>query len=278
VLGALLFAAYRLLRPAVAPEVARRIDVDPALLDRLGEGFRRAWKRDPTRDELAEMVLDHADDEVLYREALALGLDRDDPAVRRRLIEKLTVMRHGAVAEPTDAALARWFAEHRHHFHEEGRTWFRQVFLDPGRRRGAVSEDARTALAALTGGADPAALGDPSPLPAEADGLPDVQVGHLYGKGFLDSLVALPAGAWQGPLSSTKGVHLVRVTRRQPPRDPELADVRAAVRADWITARSKGYLDAAAGLLPRYRIRIAPAARQKLEGAGLLGPLLEAGR
>jgi peptidyl-prolyl cis-trans isomerase C len=257
-------------RPAVpAP---RRIQVDSALVDRLADSFGRAWQRDPTRDELAEMVLDQIDDEVLYREALAEGLDRDDPAVRRRLIEKLTVMRHGEVPAPTAAELRQWFAQRRHHFHQPGRLWFEQLFLDPGKRRGAISDEARVALAALQRGE--AVAGDPSPLPAVVDGLQDMQVGHLFGKGFLDSLGGVALGIWQGPLSSLRGVHLVRVTRREPPRDPPFEEVAAAVRADWVTARSKGYLEAAAGLLPRYRIEIAPEVRRRLEGAPLLAPVL----
>jgi peptidyl-prolyl cis-trans isomerase C len=266
----LLFAGYRAVRPA-APAPGR-IEVDAPLVDRLADSFRRAWQREPGRDELAEMVLDHIDDEVLYREALAEGLDRDDPAVRRRLIEKITVMRHGAVPEPSQDQLRQWYAQRRHHFHQPGRWWFTQVFLDPGKRRGAVSEDARAALAALERG-EPVA-GDPSPLVATVDGLQDMQVGHLFGQGFLDSLSAGAVGRWQGPLSSLRGVHLVRLTRREPPRDPPFEEVAAAVRADWITARSKGYLDAAAGLLPRYQIEVAPAVRRRLAGAPLLAPVL----
>jgi len=98
ILGALLFAVYALARGrrhgdgAAAPGARPAIEVGAATIDRLADSFRRAWKREPTRDELAEMTLDYVDDEILYREALAQGLDRDDPAVRRRMIEKMTVM------------------------------------------------------------------------------------------------------------------------------------------------------------------------------------------
>jgi hypothetical protein len=105
--------------------------------------------------------------------------------------------------------------------------------------------------------------------------MPEVQVAHLFGRGFLDSLGAVPLDRWEGPLSSTQGVHLVRLTRRQPPRDPTFEEARASVRADWITARSKGYLEAAARLLPSYRIDVAPEVRRRLEGAPLLAPVLE---
>jgi PPIC-type PPIASE domain len=287
VLGALLFAVHGLLHrgptgapdPAARPPVSRRIAVDQPLVDGLVDSFKRAWKRDPTRDELAEMVLDHVDDEVLYREGLAQGLDRDDPAVRRRLIEKVTVMNHEPPPEPSDAELRRWFEDRRHHFRDPGRLWFRQLFFDPGVRRGQVSADARAALARLDGDSEAAAsLGDTSPLPPQVEGMTELQVAHLFGKGFLDSLAGLEVGKWQGPLSSTQGVHLVRLARRQASRDPPFDEARAAVRADWITARSKGYLEAASRLMPRYRIELAPAVRRRLEGARLLAPVLEAAR
>jgi hypothetical protein len=143
-------------------------------------------------------------------------------------------------------------------------------------RRGDVSEDARQALAVLARGGQ--VTGDPSPLPSDVDGLPEMQLAHLFGKGFLDSLGAVELNRWQGPLSSSQGVHLVRVARRQAARDPSFEEALPAVRADWITARSKGYLDAAARLMPRYQIEVAPAVRRKLAGAALLAPVLEATR
>src|SRR6185369_8211942 len=214
------------------------------------------------------------DEEILFRQALALHLDRDDPAVRRRLIEKMTVMQRPAAPppEPAPGELDAWYASRRHHFHQPARFWFRQVFLDPARHGAAINRDADAALAELQrAGASPAA-GDPSSLPAEADGLTDLQISHLFGNGFLQSLASLPLARWQGPLSSMRGVHLVRLARREPARDPPFDEVQAAVKADWVTARSKGHIDAAAALMPRYRIRIPEDARRRLEGAALLAP------
>jgi hypothetical protein len=292
-LGAALFAVYALVghrgqrgagEASVLP-ISRRIDIDRALLERLGEGFRRAWKREPTREELAEMVLDHVNEEMLYREAQRLRLDRDDPAVRRRMIEKVTVMKQpqAPVPEPSEAELRRWFDQHPHHFHEPDRFWFRQLFFDPQRRRASLNEDAAKVLAELRRDGDgdrlpPAATGDVSSLPPVVEAMPALQVAHLFGKGFLGSLAGAPVGRWEGPLSSTQGLHLVRLERRQMARDPAFAEVQAAVRADWITARSKGTLEAAGQLLPQYQIHIAPDSRQQLTGASLLAPVLEAAR
>ncbi|HET6283508.1 MAG TPA: peptidylprolyl isomerase, partial [Polyangia bacterium] len=197
VLGAALFAVYGVVNRRGAPgaggssmsPVNGRIDIDQVLLERLGEGFRRAWKREPVREELAEMVLDHVNEEILYREAQRLRLDQDDPAVRRRMIEKVTVMRQPQtpVPEPSEAELRRWFSEHPHHFHQPDRFWFRQLFFDP-RRRASLNEDAARALDELRhdgeDGRRPvpgAGVGDVSSLPPVVEGMPALQVAHLFG-------------------------------------------------------------------------------------------------
>ena len=283
--GALLFAIHAVVQRArrapdepAAAAVSRRIAIGAPVLDRLADGFRAAAQREPSRDELGELLLEFVDEEVLYREALGLRLDRDDPAVRRRLIEKMAVMKRAQELprEPTRAELERWFAERRHHFVEPARLWFEQIFFDARVRRGAVNEDALAALALLPDArpGDPRP-GDPSPLPAAVDGMSELQVAHLYGPGFVGSLATLAPGRWQGPLSSSAGVHLVRLQRRQPARDPSFAEVEAAVRADWMTQRSKGYVEAAASLLPGYEITIAAPVRQRLAGAALVAPLLQ---
>jgi peptidyl-prolyl cis-trans isomerase C len=278
-LGLVLFALYHLVRPtAGARGEASRIEVGQAELDRLEGAWKRSWKRAPSRDELAELVRDYVDEEVLFREASALHLERDDPAVRRRLIEKLAVMKHPQAPqpEPSTDELRRWFAERRHRFHQPGRFWFAQVFFDPNRRRGALNDDAAAALALLLRASPepPEAAGDPSPVPAHAEAMTDLQVAHLYGPGFLGSLAGIAVGRWQGPLSSTHGVHVVRIERREEARDPTFEEAMPAVRADWITSKSKGYADAAAELLPRYRIELGPAVKARLAGAAQLAPLL----
>src|SRR5581483_1186677 len=134
-LGAALFALYGALhggrRGGAADDRAGAggdrpvVTVDAATLDRLTSTFRHAWKREPERDELAEMTLDFVDEDILFRQALALHLDRDDPAVRRRLIEKMTVMQRPAAPppEPAPGELGAWYASRRHHFREPARFW-----------------------------------------------------------------------------------------------------------------------------------------------------------
>ena len=100
-------------------------------------GFSRTWQRPPTRDELEGLIRDRVREEVYYREALAMGLDRDDTIIRRRLQQKLEFVTDdvAAVAEPTDAELAEYLKTHADRFRVDRRVTFRQVYLDPNKRR-----------------------------------------------------------------------------------------------------------------------------------------------
>ena len=77
-------------------------------------GFSRTWQRPPTREELEGLIRDRVREEVYYREAVAMGLDQDDPVIRRRLQQKLEFVTDdvAALAEPTDAELAEYLKTH----------------------------------------------------------------------------------------------------------------------------------------------------------------------
>lgn len=260
------------------PEPARAVVLTEATLDRLRDGYLRAWRRPPTAAELGDLALEWVSEEILYREARAKGLDRDDPSVRRRLIEKMTLLARPAVApgEPTRAELERWFVWRRHRFRLPARFWFAHVFFDAERRRGRVNEDAAAALATLKRASpQPAGLGDPPPVRAVVEDATDTQVAHLFGESFAATLARLPVHEWQGPLSSKHGVHLVRLERRDPARDPALDEVEKTVRADWLTERNRGLLEAAAGLRARHHVEVPPVARKRLAGAPAMEDLLQ---
>ncbi len=87
-LGAVLFG-IGILRGDAAEPSANRITITPGVTERLMEGFRRTWQRPPTKAEFKGLVEDYLKEEVLYREALAMGLDRDDQIIRRRMRQKL---------------------------------------------------------------------------------------------------------------------------------------------------------------------------------------------
>jgi len=251
-----------------------RIALSAGDVEQLATGFERTWQRAPTAEELAGLVEDRIREEVYYREALALGLDRDDTIVRRRLRQKMEFLSEDlAATEPTGAELEAWLRANPERFRIPPRTAFRQVFLSRERRGDRVRADAERLLATLRagdGGVDPAALGDPLPLPAEGSDLSESEVARLFGTGFAARLFALEPGGWEGPVESAYGVHLVFARERSPGRDPELAEVREAVAREWIAERrSRAREDFYRELRERYDVRIAiPEARADAAAQG----------
>jgi hypothetical protein len=228
----------------------------------LTETFGRQWGRPPSEDELAGLVRDFVREEALAREALALGLDRDDTIVRRRLAQKMEFLSDdvAAMAEPRDEDLRAFLAAHPERFRVASRFTFSQVFLDRGKRGTALEADAGKLLAVLRGGnapRDAAALGDSRLLPAHQDDVPRQDVEAAFGGRFAARLEELPLDRWEGPIASDYGAHLVRVEGRAIGRMPPLDDVREAVTREWVAARREEMKAARLqALLSRYRVTI----------------------
>lgn len=284
-LGGLIFIGWGVSRkgrdqsPQTVPAISRNVEVTSRELDAARVEFRAVWKREPDARELGEVVERLVQEEILFREALAQGLDRDDKVVRRRLIEKMTAIAQpsGPAREPTRDELRRWYETYAHRFRRPAATTFDALFFDP-KRRPDPSGDAARALATLAGAAPtdatPAGVGDTFILSERTRDQTEMELSHLLGASFARAVSAAPEGRWQGPLSSTYGVHLVRVARRTPERLPPFEEVEKQVRADWLTVETRGERAAAAALAPRYQVVLPPELRRALDGAPALAPYL----
>jgi hypothetical protein len=218
------------------------IIVTQGKIDSLAAMFARIWQRPPADQELEGLIQDDVREEVFYREALALGLDRDDPLIRRRLRQKMEFISEdfAAQAEPSDDDLRAYLQAHPEAFAVEPRVTFRQVYLDPLRRGAHLAGDVDRLLAELRhmgNTADPAALGDAFLLAHRFEGVAATEVRTIFGDTFAAGLSALTPGQWQGPVPSGYGVHLVYVVERAAGRIPDLAEVREAVRREWDNTR-----------------------------------------
>jgi hypothetical protein len=241
-LGALLFALDAWLRPAAATRAPTEIVVSEARIQAIVQNFTRTWQRPPTRDELDGLIESFVREEVMVREALALGLDRDDAIIRRRLQQKVEFVSEqgAALARPTDDELRAYLAAHPDAFAVEPRITFEQITLDPARRADSAG-DARRLLEQLNrpgSRADASSLGDRLLLlePRYA-GAPQREVARLFGADFAAALVQQPVGRWVGPVKSGYGLHLVRVDALEPGGAPALDDVRPLVERELTNAR-----------------------------------------
>ena len=236
VLGAVLFVIFG--RGGSDAGVAdRQIVVSEADIGRLVEGFSRTWHRPPAADELEAQIRDYVREEVLYRTALALGLDKDDTIVRRRLRQKMEFLFEDAVPPPQEADLRAYLQAHPEKFRTQPLISFRQVFVS--QTWGAVAEaGARRILARLTSGSpDAANEGDALLLGDGFSRMPLDRIAALFGDSFAQAVAQSVSGSWVGPLRSAYGLHLVLVTAVEPEELPPFEQVRPAVEREWFAER-----------------------------------------
>lgn len=260
IIGASLFLAFDLTQDK-RPDAPNRILVDASQVEQLAAQFERTWLRPPTEAERAGLIESHVRDEVYYREALAMGLDQNDPQVRRRMRLKLEFLLEDLTAAepPGDEVLSAYLQQHPERFRVEPRLSFRQVYLDPDRDRD-LAADAERILADLRAGTAPDTLGDRSLLPYEQTAVSTTEIARTFGKTFAQAVTALQSGAWRGPLYSGFGAHLVQVSERREGRLPELAEVHAEVEREYLVERRQQLKDLAYQKLRKgYEVIVEPA-------------------
>jgi peptidyl-prolyl cis-trans isomerase C len=241
IIGAALFAVYQYLQPdrGAAP-AADEIQLSADELGQLALLFRAQWRREPTTEEFSLMVEQKVQAEVLYREALALGLDQNDEIVKRRMAQKMQFLAEDVAAaqEPTTGDLKAWYATQTDKFAMPKRVRFRHLYFSPDRRGENAREDAAKLLAQLAGQPQAVTLPEPSADPFMfqeyyRDRAPDF-LGKEFGPQFALSVADLPEGSWQGPIESGFGWHLVFVDTTAPGRIPDFEEVEADVKTAWL--------------------------------------------
>jgi peptidyl-prolyl cis-trans isomerase C len=249
------FLAAGLLLFAVAgPDgnaVDQTITVSEDQVNQLVSQWEQSWKRPPTANEIDGLIRDYVKDEVYYREGIRLGLDNNDPLVRRRMRSKLEFMSTAETDAPSDAALEAWLNKNNGRYVSDPVYDVDQIFL------GQNGAQADALLAKLRSGADPAVLGEVISLPRTLTATSKAEIARQFGDDFATALAAITPGAWTGPVESGFGAHLVRVRKVTAPKRPALNDVRKAVENDWRNAnRQSREAEAFQAMLNRYDVTI----------------------
>lgn len=230
----------------------RNITIEEEQVARLANQWEQTWRRPPSPQELDGLIRDHIKEEVYFREAMKLGLDADDPIIRRRLRTKMEFL---ATAEaenrpPTDAELAHYYATNKMRYAADTSYSFDQRFF------GDNQSDAANAVAGLNAGREMAS--ETLSVPYNMKSASESEVARQFGDAFAASLKNLPAGKWTGPVQSGFGWHAVRVNKVDASRIPPLSEIRQRVTNDW-RAETRASREAAAyqTLLDGYDIHIA---------------------
>ena len=252
-IGIAVFAVYAYMqRGRGGVESSRQIALSLDDLRQMDMYFESQWHRQPTPAEFQAMVEDKVREEVLYREGLAQGLDKDDTIVKRRMAQKMQFLAEDVAAahEPSAAELKAWFEKNTDKFALPSRISFRHLYFSPDKRGENAREDAAKALAKIAGQAQDSKLavsltdrfmfqdyyGDRAPS----------AIAKEFGPTFAVAVEKLKPGSWQGPIESGYGWHLVFVDTVIPGRIPAFEEVESDVKTAWLgeqkaTARQKAY-------------------------------------
>src|SRR4051812_3863524 len=256
-IGIALFGVYRWVAPGDSS--GRRIVITEGVVHDLLTQHVAARGREPSTTELNHLIESYVREEILYREGLRLGLERDDVVVKRRVRQKIEMIAEedASTRAPTDADLLTYLTANQARFAQPAILTFDQVFVGEPRpgpevvRVGALTRDA------LLGGAAPEPLGPPTLLPHRLTRPPADLVARDFGASFAAALENVPVGEWVGPIDSSFGAHYVRVSDRTPAAAPPLAAVRDHVVREWENdRRQRARNDAYTKMRGEYQVSI----------------------
>jgi peptidyl-prolyl cis-trans isomerase C len=274
-LGLIVAAAILIAKGPPATDASKRVAVTGADLLQQRAAFMRTWQREPTAEELRGALEKHIRQEVLYREALARGYDRDDLVVRRVMQQKMEFLAASQAMQepPTEEEIEAFFTLRQERYRLPAVLSFEQIYLSADQRGAAVEQAAIDLLARLRSeDPDPDALvswGDAIMLDTTYAHQTERDAAAAFGELFAEALVRLPIGEWQGPVSSGYGLHLVKVTEREESRVPEWREVATRVISDMefeakAAARDQLYQEIAQS----YEVFLDNEVREFLESAG----------
>ncbi len=244
-IGALLFGLFALLNDDASSIDANRIEITASNVERLREVWSKQWNRQPTETELKGLIKSHIREEVLYREGLALGLDKNDTIIRRRLAQKMEFLFEDLAMQgkPTEEDLKAYFDRNKDKYLLPARVSFSHIYFNVDRRGKAAYGNAKRLLKRLrSNGSSPVRVsdqGDRFMLGYDYAQKTQQEVGNVFGRQFAGKLFKTRKGIWQGPIESGYGIHLVQVRDRIESRLPQLDEVRDSVQLDFLYERRR---------------------------------------
>lgn len=239
-IGAVLFSAYAWINRSAAPaESARKIVLTDDDLLQLVVTWQAQGRPEPTPAQMQTLIEAKVREEVLYREALAMGLDQDDTIVKRRMAQKMDFLAEdlSALREPSRDELRAWLKAHPQDFALPPRITFHHLYFSFDERGEKAQEAATTALTGISGrpvdAPETTTLGDTFMFQDfYPDRTPD-EVGSVFGDKFAKALFQLKPGAWSGPIESGFGWHLIFIDSLTPGHVPEFEEIEGEVKAQW---------------------------------------------
>jgi len=240
----------------------RSIVVTRGKISSIEENFKRVWSRNPTEKELDGLIQDYIEEEVLYREALALGLDKNDTVIRRRLRQKMEFLNDEILqqAEPSDQILLDYYAKNKNLFTKDPVVSFTHIYLNPEKHGANLNLEITKLLDLLEGKegrVETDQYGDSILLENSYERSTSSVIAGLFGKTFADQVLKVPSGKWVGPIHSSYGVHVVFLKEKIDQSTPGFEEIREDVMDKWFLDQTKetkgGVIDK---IIERYDVTI----------------------
>lgn len=240
-LGGIIFYVFQQVSGDSIPDKAE-IVVTEGNIQALSTGFEKVWQRQPSDKELVGLIQYYVREEVLYREALAMGLDREDVIIKRRLRQKIEFLTEDIadLDKPSEQELQAYLTAHQEKYQIPTRYSLRQIFFNTSKRGEAALVDAKALLKTLQArDSDISNLGDRLMVQQHFENQTEREIERVMGSEFSSSLRQFPTGSWLGPVRSGFGLHLVRIDQRTDGKASQLSEVREQVIRDWTSNKRK---------------------------------------
>jgi parvulin-like peptidyl-prolyl isomerase len=233
ILGFVIFGLYTWAAPQSA-KPSEDILVTSEQVQQLRTRFERMRGRQPNRAETEGLIDDFIRETVYYREALALGLDRDDPVIRNRMRQKFTFLQDELNSlEVTESELENYYRQNKQKYASPGTYSFTQVYLGT-KLPSEIRADANRVKTALSKGENPSTLGEATLLPTTMQQASTQEVANRFGEAFTAALAEMPLNQWSNPVTSPFGSHLVLIERKAPASEPALVDIKPELERDLL--------------------------------------------
>ena len=260
-IGAGIFLVYGLTANVPVDEESR-IEVSTVRADRMVTLWEKRWNRLPTKEEFDGLTDQYINEEVLYREALAMGLDSDDPVVRRRMAQKVKFISNDIITidTPTDAQLQSYLDTHASRYQLPGQITFQHIYFNPAKHDASMEEETKELLTKLLEfniGIDLDSVGDSFLHGTAFSNMKEFEVNRLFGKKFTQALFDQTVMKWAGPMVSSYGLHLIYIKSKSKAQTASLEQARDSVLEDWMSdERKKANESFIASLRKQYDVAI----------------------
>ena len=233
--GSVLFALYGGVHRSTVNQAPQRIEITPEIVQRIAISWLARWQRPASEQQLQGMIDEYVKEEILYREALKLGLDKDDTIIRRRLAQKMDFLAEdvASLREPAPGVLEAWYQQHQALYAPPPLATFRHLFFALDKRGADAQAQAQAALSGLTD--KNSDEGDAFMFKSAYSEQTQDQVARVFGSTFAMALFKQTPGRWVGPVESGFGWHLLWIETLAKPPAPPFETVAQQVKSDWLS-------------------------------------------